>query len=351
MEKLLDLNEEQKDFVLKNWDKVSFGELVKLVFNNPDLDGRSIEGRSIKAFLGTKRPKTSAWEKKDFSLTEEQKEFIKNNLELRPIDLARTLLNNPRIEPLSKPVLVIRKYKESLGPIYVTESEDLPEEDYKPPTHLPQVVKKINDYCQKDWKLEELPQVRKKAVEALRGFLHSPRFIQMINAYVSKKSRQIFESEFVRSTYDKPDLTADELNLYVNLCSNFVLMITIQRHLDLLNERFELDVENTEKNVSQSLSEMIKTKTDELNKCDKRQSDLINDLNGKRSSRIKDQRGNSANIANLLAWWKDEEERKKALHWAEIRRQDMETEISRLESIDEMKARILGISKSELLNG
>jgi hypothetical protein len=346
----MELSDAQKDLILNNWDKMSFAELVQKTFNNDSLDGRTAEGRIIKTFLGTKRPKTSEWIKREVTLSEENKEFIQNNPQMNAMEIAKVIFNNPNLEPLSKEFREVKRYRDILN--IITEKEaDTPENDYKPPSHLIQVVKKVNDSCQKELKLETMPTIQKKAMESLKGFLHSPRFIQMMNSYVSKKSRKLFEEEFIRSTFDKPDLSSDELNLYVNLCSNYVMMITLNRQKDLLDERFERDVQDTSKGVSQALAEMIKAKTDEINKCDRRQSDLINDLNGKRSVRIKEQKGSATNIANLFEWWKDEVERQKALQWAEIRRKEVEMEVDRLESIEEMKARVLGISKSELIHG
>ena len=37
-----------------------------------------------------------------------------------------------------------------------------------------------------------------------------------------KKTELLFEHEFVRLTWDKPDLTADEINLYLNVCKEVI---------------------------------------------------------------------------------------------------------------------------------
>ncbi len=344
------LTEDQQKYILENWSRVPLLELTKIAFNNPKAKGTSAEGLAVREFLGSKKPKTTAWEKREFTLTEDNKLFINNNPLMRPIEIARIIFNNQAIEPLSKEVLEVRKYQDSLH-LENVDNQDLPVEDYSAPTHLVHVVSKINTFVHKDLKLEGMPMNQKKMVESLRNFLRAPRFLQMINAYVSNKNRRVFEEEFVRAVWDKPDLTPDELNLYINLCSNYVQMITILRHLDMLNERYEKDIFNTDKNVSQALAEMIKAKTDELNKCDKRQSELVNDLQGKRSVRMKEKKNASTNIANLIEWFRDYENRQSALKWAEEQRQEAEKELDKLMSLPEMKAQILGLSESELLNG
>jgi hypothetical protein len=59
----------------------------------------------------------------------------------------------------------------------------------------------------------------------------------------------------------------------------------------------------------------------------------------------------SASILNLVEMWKDEESRQKMLELAERKKQSLKEEVGRLETIDEMKAKILGINEDEVLNG
>ena len=36
------------------------------------------------------------------------------------------------------------------------------------------------------------------------------------------EDQELFEAEFIRATWDKPDLSADEVNLYVNVCVDYI---------------------------------------------------------------------------------------------------------------------------------
>jgi hypothetical protein len=49
--------------------------------------------------------------------------------------------------------------------------------------------------------------------------------------------------------------------------------------------------------------------------------------------------------------WKQEESRQKLLKIAELRKNSIKKEIERLGTMDELKARILGISEDDILNG
>ena len=49
--------------------------------------------------------------------------------------------------------------------------------------------------------------------------------------------------------------------------------------------------------------------------------------------------------------WKEEESRKKLIQLAELRKQVVKEEVKNISSMDEVKARILGISEDEVLEG
>ena len=49
--------------------------------------------------------------------------------------------------------------------------------------------------------------------------------------------------------------------------------------------------------------------------------------------------------------WKEEESRNKLIQLAELRKKIVKSEIDNLSSMEEVKARILGISPDEILNG
>ena len=49
--------------------------------------------------------------------------------------------------------------------------------------------------------------------------------------------------------------------------------------------------------------------------------------------------------------WKDEESRQKLVALAELRKKSVKKEIQKLSSMEEVKARIMGISEDEVLNG
>ena len=93
MEELV-LSQTQQQGVLRSWNNAakenkpppSISELIKSAF--PDIknaDGRTKEGRAVRAFLHTRelKARTSRDPERELTISEEQKEFIKNNAQIK----------------------------------------------------------------------------------------------------------------------------------------------------------------------------------------------------------------------------------------------------------------------------
>ena len=114
--------------------------------------------------------------------------------------------------------------------------------------------------------------------------------------------------------------------------------------------QIDQEVESGQK-IPLTLVEAGSTARTEYNQCVLRQQKLLDSLKQKRSDRLSKQVRANASILNLIEIWKEEEGRKKMLKLAELRKKSLKREIEKLESLDEMKAKILGLSEDEVLNG
>lgn len=349
----MELTDHQKNFILKHWNDMDLLLLVRQVFDDHQLTLRHAEAKLVKKFLAERKSKQEIVSDNTSSLNASQKEYIRNSIDsLTPLEIGKIIFDNQKLEPSSKEVILIQNYVNSLDKnVRRFPHEDAAEGEYRPPDQLSAVVTKVNQYLRKDLTLKTMPTVQRKTMEAVRNFLHAPRYLQTINSYLSQKARDMFEGEFVRSIFDKSDLTPDELNLVITLCQHYVMGVTLHRQLDMLNIRYEETLNDPDGKLTVPLAEMVKAKSMELEKCNKAQTELTKFLNGERSKRQERQGSGQISIARLVEWFRDEQERKKALQRAEIQAQEDEEEVKRLEEISETKARVLGISKSELLYG
>jgi hypothetical protein len=194
---------------------------------------------------------------------------------------------------------------------------------------------------------EKLTRFHKICVDRLNINLNNSRFQKIINCYTSQDDRNIFEQEFIRMTWDKPDLTADEVNLYMNVCKEIINLENISRHLDKLNKMFEETQEQNEMSIR--LAEIIKAKSGEYHQCEGRVESLIKKLQGDRRERISSKQKENASILSIVQLFQDEEERANMVKIAEMQKSLVADEAKKMETMVEWKARILGISLDDAI--
>ena len=346
------LTAEQKAYLDANFKKTpDLIELTRKVFDDPSLDGRTKEGMAVRDYLadkGLKYKTTKTKKVKSITLSEEEKQFIDQSAkdDMNAYQIASIIWSDRKITPLSKETLVVGKHIKESKPNLLRPEDSALGDQYEPPQTILATVKFINSYAGTDLKHDALSLKNKKRVEQVIKFLSTPRFSQVINGYTDIKDRQLFEAEFIRTTWDKPDLTADEINLYINVCIDYINLKNISIAMEKLNRMFH-EAED-QRDMTVRLAELLKTKSDEYNQCEKRMESLINRLNGDRARRIQGRQEENASILSLVELFQDEKEREIMLKMADMQKQAVEDEAGRFESMPEWKARVLGISKSDV---
>ena len=350
----MDLTKEQKDIVRENAKKITdLTELTRLVFPDAEnIDGRSKQGRAVRKFLAENEIEYETRHlgaKDPFVLNQEQKDFIDCSISdgMTCSQIAAILFPEARITKVGQEYVAIHAYVESNEHLTTPASEDAAFRQYSPPKATSKIIKKINDSAQTKIDENKLSMAERKGIESLGGFLASPRFIQVINNYDSQQDRDLFEAEFVRATWDKPDLTSDEINLYINVCMDYIHLKNIQGAINKLNRMFD-DAED-QQDLTVRLAELLKTKSEEYNQCEKRMESLIQKLQGDRSKRINTKQQQNANILALVQLFQEEEERAVMIKIAELQKQAAREEADHLESMPDWKARVLGISKEDVI--
>ena len=357
------LSEEQKLKLLQEWNSrpnnpPSLSELVKLAFERDDLDGRSKEGKAVKSFLASRqiKPKKShEYEAKGLiDLNEEQKEYISNNCNtMTGLEMAKILFKNEALTNLSQETRSVLEYMKNI-PANIkfnnTENTNAAVEEYRAPRSEERMIAKINRYILEGIDKNKMTHKVKKDINSLIGYMNTFRFTHQINLYDDERDRELFESSFVRYTYDKNDLTQEEVDQYIVLSTEVVISSNIQQTINVLQNQIDLAIQEDGK-IPMTLVEASNTARKEYNDCVNRQQKLLNDLKVKRSERLSKQVKETASIINLVQMWKEEDSRQKLIKMAEMRKQIVEKEIDRLSSMEEIKCKILGISKDEILNG
>lgn len=356
--------EEQKEFIWKKFEdgstdiKPLTSDFVDKFFpDEPEnmKDGRSKYGRLVKDILVQKGLKAKASHqyqpKEKVKLSEEDSEFIDNNYRMMSfVEMARMLFNDSSLSNLSPEARSVQEYIQSLNPEEGFQAGEIPQEEYKPPKTIDRAVSKINRYILEGIDRSKITASDKKNCEMLIRYLHTFRFLHHMNHLSTNVDRELYESSFVRYTHDKPDLTQEEVDQYIVLSGEAVIASNIQRRVEHLQGLLDDAANDTEgRRISMALVESINTAQNEYHQSVNRQHKLLDDLKQKRSHRLKNQLEENASILNLVEVWKEEEGRKKMIALAEMRKEAIAEEIDNISSMDEIKARVLGLTKEEVL--
>ena len=348
---MIDLSEEQKQKILEEFQKdPSIINITRIVFNNNDLDGRSKEGRSVIKFLaenGLKIQTTKHEKAKEVNLNVNQTEQV--------IDMAEKGMNTSEIADVlfEKRVKRLSNEWRAVNAI-LSQKEDQPKNsiedssgNYIAPQALSRIIKKINDSTGYGLEENRMSRNQKHCCDKLRINLNNSRFIAIVNNYSSNVDKELFEQEFVRLTWDKPDLTADELNLYMNVAKEIINLELITSHLQKLNDMFESADDQDEMTVR--LAEIIKAKSSEYHQCESRIENLTKKLQGDRGARLANKQKETASFLSIVQLFQEEEERKNMVRIAEMQKEIIKEEAQRLEGMAAWKARVLGIGIEDVL--
>jgi hypothetical protein len=347
------LSHAQEDFILNNYKNIKdLNILTQKCFGNDEIDGRSIQGKLVRAFLVKNKLeyKTTKHIKVDsIEFTDAQKHFIIQSAEqgMSSFAIAELLFTDREVKKLGAEQRAVLEHIRSVNEDFVPSQESGLLTSYSPPKTYPRLIKKVFDST--GFQLDEVKMSRgqKNCLDKLAINLSNSRFVKIMNNYTSKEDRFLFEEEFTRLTWDKPDLTADELNLYMNVCKEIINLEVISKHLNKLNNLFDDAQDQNEMTVK--LAEIIKAKSSEYHQCEGRIEALTKKLQGDRSERMKNKQRENASVLSLVQMFQDEEERRNMVRLAEIQKKLVKEEAQHLEGMDAFKARVLGISQEDVI--
>jgi len=355
------LSEKDKIFINKKIEEGlnDYVVIANLLHNKENLTGRSKESRFVRDYLVEvgliKKKKKARFSHVKEILTEAQSEFIDQNVEsgMSPKKITELIFNQKfqGVENLNIHVTAeyraVHKYIKEKYPQFLVESESGVNQKYSVPRSLKTVLNKVNKWCGQNLNEEKLSLQHRKFLEKLLVYLASPRFVGNYDSYGSSSDKDLFEAEFVRSVWDKPDLTIDEINLYINVCMDYINLRQIDIKKNKVNEMFNETQEQNDLTIR--LTEILKTISEEYNQCARRIDQSIQKLNGERAKRIDKHHQKNASILNLVELFQDEKERQMMIQIADLQKQAIQEEADKFESMSSWKARILGVSKEDAI--
>lgn len=363
---ILELAPGQKAVVDANWDKMDHQALTRLVYHDDTLDGRSTEGRSIKAYLAnqgkilvtTKKPR-----KGKFELDEAQKTYIEaNHKETKVTEMVKVLFPDQRLTVGAAEFRAVYEFVKTIDADSVDMWDEAVEsKEYKPPVSISALIGRLNnyvsntgDYLRATYDAGKLKPSESKNLHALMGHLRSKPFFYQASGYTRYVDRDLFEANFIRWVHDKAsELSLPEVNLYINAAAKSVQLTKLERTIEVLESRMQEaftaqdDNDGTKTKLSMTLVELISTSRKELGTYMNQQKTLIDGLEGERAKRIKDRNDRNASLVNLVDAWIQERSRLDLIAQGEQEKTEDAVEVGRIKNMTDVLGLIAGQTEAE----
>lgn len=351
-----ELTDSQKEEIKKIGPDLKWNilEITKKVTGDDKVDGRSKIGKQIKSYiieLGEK-PKTTKYEKTGFiNLSAEDERFIQNNIEkMSSLEVAKILFKKPNISALSLECkTVVEWVKKNMGSQFLKQATPYASDDFKPPTSISRILPLFRRYAQIEWKEDALTEKQQEQCKALIRYLNNYRLPRIVNEYKEEKERDIFLASFISHTYDKPDLTNGEIDMLIDMASERVNIYHIEKREQDLKELWDESVHGEEANIRHGLTEAIDKQINNRDKSLTRCMKIINEVEGSRRDRLQAKAKENEGILSLVEALQKDSHREMLEKQLKIEQRAVEEEIEKIEGLPATMARLMGISKDELL--
>jgi hypothetical protein len=361
------LSEEQKKIIADNYLTLDIDSLSKMVWQDPAADRRSLRGRAVVEYMANMSlaPKRVRSRRGGPAvvLDQQQKEYIEEQLDngLRPLDITRTLFQNPNIGPLSSEYRAVFAHLKTLDPQNLDRNEEIVDQkEYTSPRTFQQLIGLVNEYLPNGtgenlYKTDALKVYEEKCLRRLHGYMKAPAFGYQATQYERKVDRQLFESSFIRFCHDKPDLTAEEIHQYLNLSAEIVNTAQIERQIQRLDTKINNwlsgdDNDNEKKKMGMTMVELINAARGKWEAAKERQKKLLAELTESRSVRLKNRLDQNSSILNLVEAFQREKDRKELIEIAELEKKADMVEVDKLSNMDQVVALIAGMTRKELIH-
>jgi len=322
-------------------------------------DGRSAQGKAVKKHLATQNQEARPIQKYikkseqviDFktiesSLSDNQKEFIANNWrDMDYLEMAKTISNNPELQ------IGDQFYKDCLAFIVKLGGGGKGGNsisEYVPPKTLESALRKVKRHATMDIDENSMTPRFIDGVSRLIRYLGSHKFIFEINNLKKQAERDYFESSFIKYTYSKPDLTEEEVDSYMEICSdrvNYERMKIEEATLVEEGERSRQEDGKMHMAVVEALGKLRTTMTQNRARIEK----ALNTLNGTRSDRLKSGGITNLTISDLIQIAREADKRKAFLTQVKNRKELVQDEARRLSGMDGLYFELFGASQEELV--
>ncbi len=355
------LNEDEKKKIVECWNGGARNliDIIKYAIG-PGFDGRSAQGKAVKKHLAErnmantvthvylKKAEREILEKvRVENLADGQKESIANNWRDMAIpDLVELLYPNQEITQTDDRYKDVRDFVKKLSG--AGNEGDRILADYKPPKTEAQILNKIRQCATVDIKEDGQTPKFMEGVARLLKFISSFKFVYEMNNLKHQSERDLFESSFIKYTYTKPDLSEEEVDAYIDVCSEIIAYERMKQEEVMLADEARAQMGEDQKNIKMGIVEAMGKLRTTMDQNKKRRDKTLEGLNGLRADRLDKIETGSATIANLIQAFRNADKRNKILTDMESKRDGLNAEIQRLSGMDALFVEVFGVGQKEI---
>ncbi len=365
----IDLTDAQKTIALEFCKTTQLGPLTAKVFPGQKPDGRTVYGKSVRAFLAgvgqdVETTKTVVGEGA-LELTEAQKqmigELIKAGRVKSSVEMAKLVFSGVTIKNLSREQRAVFAYMREFYPDSFNVTEEPASGQYEPPMRLQELIGIVNGYVmtgdvnRKTYNPATLKPSDERNLKALMAYMRVYRFKYVASTYEKQVDRELFISTFIRWAHDKSDLTEMEVDQMISAASETVNIAQMEREIQDI-KRFqesvmageEVDENGKKRRFGMTDVEMINGVRTKHAQAKGRLKILMEGLEEVRSKRLKERENRNTSIWNLFeAWMNDPEYRADILALGQREKAEDAREVKKIKDMDELIALITGQSEEE----
>lgn len=350
------LSSEEKDRIRVAWNKglKKLSEIMEFVWG-PGEKKNSLRAIALKEYLGNelnlKQAKEVKYNKKDpIQLTEAHKEYIVSNaIRSKPLQLVRFLFGDEKLTPFSMEYKAVREFYDSLDEKLKMPDERTDDTKYSPPRNDTQTIARINRYTEQNLVFEKISQRYKDYLTKTSRYCRVYRFIYEMNRLKTPEERDLMESDFIKCVWNKPDLSEEDLDMYITVA---VWLVDIQRmkgELETLQKYSEEQMEEKNGNINLALTTAHKELRTEIRHKEEKRNHILEKLTGARKDRMLQGGGANLTLTSFVELWREKEKRDKFIELAERRKDKLREELRDISTMEAAKFEIWGLAPEEML--
>ena len=360
------LTPERETFLRLQWSRMSIEELARETFGDKTLAANSPECDFVKLWIINESPKAKMLREeknKIKELSEEQKEFINNHMDagMSAFEITKLLFPNKKISPLNREFLLVQQHIKKFSPESIPKNEAIADGEYESPQSIFRLIPKVNKYIghfniegSKPLDAKSLSDRDIKNLKSMLINMNTHNFLAAINLYERESERELFESKFIRFTYDKPDLLQEEVDQYVAVCDKTVALFQLKQQIQTLQRRINLnfitDDDKKQKLATNDIN-LLESYRERETASEKWVENVLGTLVGSRNARLKGKVAENASVLNLVEAFQGEKKRQELAELFEKHKLAEQKAVDNLSSMDAVIALVAGYSSDDAKYG